>query len=45
LNKLANNSSWLTDALTAVTIESDVAFQSGSGTAPARRSPLVDHAS
>jgi len=45
LNKLANNSPWLTDALTAVTLDSDIAFQSGSGTAPSRRSPLVDRPS
>ena len=45
LNKLANNSSWLTDALTAATLESDIAFQSGTGASSARRSRLVDRAS
>lgn len=44
LNKLSSNSSWLTDALAAVTLESDIAFQRATG--PARPSgQLVDHAS
>lgn len=44
LNKLADNSAWLTDALTAVTLESDIAFQAGSG-ASRSSGRLVDHAS
>lgn len=44
LTKLSRNSSWLTDALTAVTLESDIAFQStAAATKPAGH--LVDHAS
>jgi hypothetical protein len=44
LNKLSGNSSWLSDALAAVTLESDIAFQRPTG--PARPSgQLVDHAS
>lgn len=46
LSKLQSNSSWLSDALSAVTLDSDIAFQTGSGTAaPASRARLVDHAS
>jgi hypothetical protein len=44
LDKLARNSSWLTDALTAVTLDSDIAFHTGSAASrPAGR--LVDRAS
>jgi hypothetical protein len=44
LAKLAQNSSWLSDALTAVTLDSDIAFQSGADTSrPAGK--LVDRAS
>jgi hypothetical protein len=44
LAKLAQNSSWLTDALTAVTLEADIAFQSGSGR-PRPAGQLLDSAS
>ncbi|NIJ46716.1 flagellar hook-length control protein FliK [Rhizomicrobium electricum] len=44
LDKLARNSSWLTDALTAVTLDADIAFQSGAGT-PRAYGSLVDRAS
>ena len=43
LKQLAGNSSWLTDALSAVTLDSDIAFQSTTGTGkPAGQ--LVNHA-
>ncbi len=44
LEKLSRNSSWLTDALTAVTLDADIAFQSGAGVSRPYGS-LVDSAS
>ena len=44
LNQLQGNQSWLSDALTTVSLESDIAFQSGAGASkPSGR--LVDSAS
>lgn len=44
LDKLAQNSSWLTDAFAAETLEADIAFQSGTGV-PRSAGRLVDRPS
>jgi hypothetical protein len=45
LDKLVGNSGWLSEALTAVELESDIAFQAAQPAAANGRSRLVDHAS